>query len=138
VRAVSGFDVELGDYRPHWRDIGLILDVNSLILHRPLTVRAGFQGNINDLVDALRQRPMGRRMAIGTARLFGFRDSLAAAKRIRLPMLAALRFVELAAQVLELPMQLGNQGLQSRNAAIAFEAPRAWKETVHDGASIAR
>jgi hypothetical protein len=123
--AITGFEVEPGDYRPHRRDIRLVLHVDGFILDRALAMGAGVQRHVVGHIDMSRRRPMGGGMAQGAAGLLGALGPLAAAERSGLAVVAALEFVELLAQGLELLLQVRDLRFQCLDAAVALLASGA-------------
>ena len=81
---------------------------------------------------------MGGHMAFRTTWFFRLFGALTATERIGLPMLAALEFVPLLAERLELLLQLGHLGFKCRDALITLQATRAWPRSIHDRGSLAK
>jgi len=129
VRAVAALEVEGGDDGADRGDVGLVLDVDRLVLDGAAAVRALVQGDVVGLVDVVGRRPVGGGMAGGPAGLLGLGGALAAAEGGGLAALAALEFVEAAAAVAVLLLQ----GSQAR-----FEAAQALVALVSAGARQSR
>jgi hypothetical protein len=102
-------EVELGDDGDHRGQVGLVLGVDDGIDQTHLAVRTAVPGDLDDPIHMPRDGACGPLVALGPPGLLGVGLVLAAAEGGGLTLAGLLGVLELLAEGLPLPFQLGNK-----------------------------